>query len=272
MNQTHNGQPFLIEGKLTDLNWELGSENLLEKVSKHYKGNAVVTGTGALVGDMFGQVANAAMLAMYDGEDTQNFMCLIDDQPACGQFGGAEHLPEGGKIKAVVSRRDGVLYVHAVMDAKRELIWINYPLGTRAEMWANVRLGWYFFLAGVVFFSVMTYFIGPAFGTYAETIAAYTAIMAGICSIMALWSFKDLKAIAGPSTEYFRLLGLADPAGVNLNGHTYHDAIGDEHHARGEKPPDSWFGESEYHYRNTYSLKKSIADGKVKLLDNPVEH
>lgn len=84
---------------------------------------------------------------------------------------------------------------------------------------------------------------------------------------MALWSTKDMKAIAGPSTEYFRMFGLADPEGVNLNGYSYHDAIGAEHHARGEKPPDSWFGESEYHYRNVFSLRNAIADGKARMLD-----
>jgi len=99
-NQQPEGGPFLLEGKLTNLQWERGSQNLLEKVSKHYKRNAVVTGAGAAVGDLFGQVANSAMLAMYDGEDTQNFMCLIDDQVACGQFGGAEQLPVGSRIES----------------------------------------------------------------------------------------------------------------------------------------------------------------------------
>lgn len=264
MDQGHDGQPFLIEGKLTNLHWELGSENLLAKVNKHYKGNAVITGAGAAVGEMFGQVANAAMLAMYDGEDTQNFMCLIDDQPTCGQFGGAEHLPEGGNVKAVVSRRDGVLYVHAVMDVDNEIVWIKFPRGTRAEMWWNFKLGGYFFLVGVVFFSVLTYFIGPAFGTHAETIAVYMAIMAGICSIMALWSFKDLKAIAGPSTEYFRLMGFKSPESVNLN-FPYVTEIEEEYEERGEELPVAWQNTiSEYQYRNVYSLRAAIKAGKAK--------
>ncbi len=186
-NQQGEEGPFLVEGKLTNLHWERGSANLLAKVSAHYKRNAIVTGAGVVVGDMFGQVANAAMLAMYDGEDTQNFMCLIDDQVACGQFGGAEQLPEGGRIKAAVSRKDGVLYVHAAMDEERGLVWINHPWGTRAEMWANFKLGWYLFMFGCLFLSVMTYFIGPGFGTYAETIAVYVAITAGLCMLVVLW-------------------------------------------------------------------------------------
>lgn len=259
---------FLTEGKLTNLHWELGSENLLAKVNKHYKGNAAITGAGAAVGEMFGQVANAAMLAMYDGEDTQNFMCLIDDQPACGQFGGAEHLPDGSRVKAVVSRHDGVLYVHAAMDTERLLVWINYPLGTRAEMWVNIKLGGYLFLFAMVLVLVMTYFIGPAFGTYTETILTYAGLGIGLMAVMTLWSFKDLKAIAGPSTEYFRLLGLADPAGVNLNNHIYFYENLRECRARGEQPPASWYNSSPYQYRNIYSLSAAIKAGKAKLLSD----
>lgn len=152
-DQNHDdSQPFLIEGKLTNLHWELGRENLLAKIHKHYRGSSVVTGVGAAVGDLFGQVANSAMLAMYDGEDTQNFLCLINDEPACGQFGGAEYLPEGGNVKAVVSRRDGVLVVHAAMDEAREMVWINHPYGKRAEMWENVKIGLSFFLWNNIFF------------------------------------------------------------------------------------------------------------------------
>lgn len=265
-DQLESGAPFLIEGKLTNLHWEMGSENLLAKVSKHYKGNAVVTGAGATVGEMFGQVANAAMLAMYDGEDTQNFMCLIDDQVACGQFGGAEQLPEGGTIKAVVSRKDGVLYVHAAMDEARELVWINHPWGTRAEMWANLKLGIFLFLFGMVGVASAVLFLGPKDGDYVGTFLTFGAAIGGLCLIVALWSIKDMNAVAGPSTEYFRLLGFETPQSVNLNGFTTHDAIGDECRKKGVKPPDSWFGESEYHYRNIYSLSAAKAAGKARLI------
>ena len=169
MDQPNENSPFVIEGKLTHLHWELGSENLLAKVDKHYKANAALSGAGAAIGDMFGQVANSAMLAMYDGEDTQNFMCLIDDQPACGQFGGAQHLPEGENVKAVVSRKGGVLYVHAVMDTDNQIVWIGFPRGTRAEMWWNIKLGGYLFLFAMFFLSIVFLFIGPKNNSYLDT-------------------------------------------------------------------------------------------------------
>lgn len=262
-NQQYEGSPFLIEGKLTNLHWELGSENLLAKVSEHYKGNAVVTGAGAAVGEMFGQVANAAMLAMYDGEDTQNFMCLIDDQVACGQFGGAEQLPEGGEIKAVVSRKDGVLYVHAAMDEDRGIVWINHPWGTRAETWANCKLGLFLFLGVNIMFVIFWLFGGK--GSLWDSLQ-YSLFGGGaLMIVMSLWSMKDLKAIAGPSTEYFRLLGFANPESTNLN-FPYISAMRREYERKGEKIPDSWFYMSEYQYRNVYSVKEAVAAGKARLL------
>lgn len=261
-NQQSEGDPFLVEGKLTNLHWELGSANLLAKVSEHYKRNAIVTGAGAAVGEMFGQVANAAMIAMYDGEDTQNFMCLIDDQVACGQFGGAEQLPEGGRIKAAVSRKDGVLYVHAAMDEAREIVWINHPWGMRAEMWANLKLALFAFLVGNGSFAIFWMLSGK--GSFWDTMKYSLFGGLVLCSVMAVWAFKDLKAIAGPSTEYFRLLGFADPESVNLN-FPYHSAMRREHERKGEKIPNSWFSMSEYQYRNVYSVKEAVAAGKAKL-------
>jgi hypothetical protein len=262
-DQQHEGVPYLIEGKLTDLHWELGSENLLAKVDKHYKDSAAITGAGVAVGDMFGQVANAAMLAMYDGEDTQNFMCLIDDKVACGQFGGAEQLPEGGRIKAVVSRQNGVLYVHAAMDQAREIVWINHPWGMRAEMWANLKLALFaFFVANISF---ATFWLIGGKGSLWETIQFSLAGGGALALIMAIWANRDLKALAGASTEYFRLLGFENPESVNLN-FPYHSAARREYERKGEKIPDSWFYMSECQYRNVYSVKEAIAAGKAKLV------
>jgi hypothetical protein len=270
MNQAHidhDIKPFLIEGKLTNLHWELGRENLLAKINKHYKGTAVVTGVGAVVGDMFGQVANSAMLAMYDGEDTQNFMCLINDEPACGQFGGAEHLPEGENIKAVVSRREGVLYVHAVMDETREMAWISHPYGTRADMWGNAKLGIYLFL-GVNIFALI---LGLLFGGGSLLELMQLSLFGGgaLFLLMTLWSFKDVKAMAGPSTEYFRLLGFENPESVNLN-FPYEYAIREECLERGEETPKAWKGvKCEYENRNVYSVRAAIKAGKAKLRSLP---
>jgi hypothetical protein len=264
MDQDPDGKPFLIDGKLSNLHWDLGSENLLAKVNKHYKGTSVVTGVGTAVGDMFGQVANSAMLAMYDGEETQNFMCLIDDQPACGQFGGAEHLPEGRNVKVVVSRREGVLYVHAAMDEAREMVWINHPWGTRAEFRANAKLGLFCFLGVNIMIAIIGFLVAEE--SFSELMQMTFFLGGAFCLLMTFWTSKDLKAIAGPSTEYFRLLGFENPESVNLN-FPYYSAICREHAVRGEMIPAAWGGVlSGYQYRNVFSLRDAIKAGKAKLL------
>src|ERR1700712_388143 len=128
---------LLIEGVLTELHVEFGRQNLLEKIDKHYRGKSVLTGLGASVGDMFGQVGNAAALAMYDGEDTQNFACLVDDRIVCGQFGGAEFLKVGNRVKAVVAKRGDVLAAAAIMDERQGYLWIGDLGGNLSELICN---------------------------------------------------------------------------------------------------------------------------------------
>jgi hypothetical protein len=266
MAPDETAQPFVLEGVLTDLHYERGSANLLAQVDKHYKRNAVITGTGAVVGELFGQVANAAMLAMYDGEDTQNFICLIDDQVVCGQFAGAEHFKEGNKVKAVVSRKGDVLYMHAALEEARGFVWIHHPWGTRAEMWSNIRLGWWLFVFCMAMIALFAFLHGPVFGdTIWETLLFFSGINGGLCLFVGLWSIKDLRVIAGPTTEYFRLLGLARPETVNLNNFIARSVVRKECLAAKVPKPSEWAGFSPYEYRDVYSLKAAVTAGKVKM-------
>lgn len=191
-------EPFFVEGKLTELHVELGKENLLAKVDEHYRAKAVGTGTAAAVGDLFGQAANAAMLAMYDGEDTQNFVCLIGSQVMCGQFGGAEMLREGDSIKAVVSRKGDVLYARAVMSPSRGLVWIAHSWGLKAERWANLKLALWLFCFAMLFITLCILFIGTGHWGKMETFLWGVVVAGGLCLGMALWTSSDMRALAGP--------------------------------------------------------------------------
>jgi hypothetical protein len=256
-----DSQPFLAEGKLTNLHWERGRENLLAKVNEHYQRNAVITGVGTAVGDLFGQVANSAMLAMYDGEDTQNFMCLINDEPACGQFGGAEHLPEGGNIKAVVSRREGVLYVHAVLENARKIVWVNHPWGGRAQLWVNAKLALYLFVFSTICFALFSWWASDEKVGFWMLFSYFFLGGLGLAAIMFLWSLKDLSGASNESTEYFRLLGFEKPHLVNLNFPYYSEMLNKD----GEPPPE-WWDMSEYQYRNMYSLRAATKAGAARLI------
>jgi hypothetical protein len=100
---------FVLEGVVRELHVVDGRENLLQQINKHYRGESALTGTAAVAGDLFGQAANAAMLAIYDGENTQNFVCLVDGQVVCGQFAGAQLLKEGHRVRIAGERSGDVV-------------------------------------------------------------------------------------------------------------------------------------------------------------------
>lgn len=258
----------LVEGVLSEINVELGRENLLEKIDARYRSKSAVAGVGAAVSDMFGQAVAAASVAMYDGEDTQNFMCLIDGQVMCGQFGGAEWLKEGNRVRAAVSRRDNVLVTRAILDEAQGFVWVGHPWGARAEMNANWSLAWWCYLFGLAAWASAYMFLGGR-GTFWETMWFGAVCGFVVCFGMALWANRDMQALAAPSTETFRLLGFDKPENVNLNEYQikivasrrFLKAVKTDHAA---KPPAA-MDLSAYQSRNVYDYKQAIADGKLAL-------
>ncbi len=255
---------FLVEGALAEVNVERGRENLLARIDEHYKSKVVLTGVAAAAGGMFGQVANAASLAMYDGEDTQNFICLIDEQVMCGQFGGAEWLTAGHRVKAIVSRRSEVLFAHAVVDEKQGLLWINHPWGAKAEAARNWKIAWWCYGFLQICWATAYAFLGGR-GGFFETMSFGAGVGAVLCFGMALWANRDMQKLADPSTLMFRLLGLKNPEHVNLNGYrislvAIHDHLKD---IKAIKP--AAMGMSEYQTRDVYCYQRAIEDGKLAM-------
>ena len=256
---------FLVEGFLSELHVELGTENLLTRIDKHYRGKAVLTAAGAAVGDLFGQAATAASLVMYDGEDTQNFACLIDGRVVCGQFGGAEWLKAGRRVKAVVSERGHVLYAIAIMDESEGLLWITHAWGAKAEAAANWKIaGWSASFASACI-AVTDFAVGPVMSTHSEGIAWGIGASALISVMVALWANRDMQQLAEPSTRAFRLLGFEHPAEVNLNSYqlaliALHDcSTGDG---------AGWskvVGMSECRRRNVYCYQRALREGKLAI-------
>lgn len=258
---------FLVRGKLTELHVEMGRENLLARIDKHYRAKTVLTGAGAVVGDMFGQAANAAMLAMYDGEDTQNFVALLDGQVICGQFGGAEMLHDAGRVDAVVSSKDGVLVAHAIKSPSKGLLWVTHPWGVEAEGKANLKLAAIGF-AGV---TVVGSILGPVLGLFdarnLETVLWGWGLFALLCWGLAAWANSGMKALAGPSTEMFRLLGFENPARVNLTRYGI-KTVSIREHLRDRTPSEPTQGLGVHQYRDVYCYRKAVEDGH--LVDGPV--
>lgn len=242
---------FVIDGVLSELHWELGSQNLLAKIDKHYKEKSLATGVGAAVSDMFGNAGSSAMVAMYDGDDTQNFMCLIGGEVVCGQFAGAQHMPQGGVVRAVVSRESDVLYVHAMLAPEIGLIWLHHPWGKKAQIISNLKWGIFlclFALAGLAAIVLLADgFDGFAYNYFKFMSYGGPGIVI-ICLTITLWPIGD----AGKkSTELFRLLGFHEPEKINLNNYRLSFFLDGIH--------------SEYQVRDTYNYRKAEGEGKLKL-------
>ncbi|HET7794389.1 MAG TPA: hypothetical protein VFL64_13490 [Rhizobacter sp.] len=241
---------------MTHLHWELGRDNLLAKIDKHYKSKSVAASVGGAVGDMFGQAASAAALAMYDGEDTQNFACMVGEQVVWGEFAGAQLLPDGDDVKAVVVRQRGALCALSIMAPSRGLLWIKHPWGVKAEALANLRLAFFGFVFGLLCWAGGYWLLGLVGGFWGHMAnGAMVAFL--VCGIVALWANSDMKALAKPSTEVFRLLGFLHPERVRLNGYMYFFFHQDE---IVEKSISS------HQFKNVYCYQKAIDDGKLALI------
>ncbi|GGY31189.1 hypothetical protein [Pseudoduganella albidiflava] len=247
---------FIVEGVISDLHFSIGKENLLQKVSSNYKAQSVVTGLGASLGDLYGQVAGAASLVMYDGDDTENFLCLFNDHVMCGTFGGASKLPVGKVVKAVVEKRDDLWVARAIMYESDGLLWITYPLGCKAERNANLKITWW----GFWFQFLCMFIVGWAvagFGTekFWELMTISFFGMGLILLVMVLWNSSTMNALAHPATQIFSELGFANPESVNLNRYRYSTA-----HDELLLP-----GDAEANHSNIYSFGAAMKDGKLKF-------
>lgn len=259
-------QPRLLEGVLTELHHDPSKENLLRKVHKHYETHGVISGLGGIAGDLFGQAASGAALAMYEGENTQCFACLIDDKVVCGEFAGAEMLKNDERVKAIVSLEHGVLYAHALMSPDRGLLWVKHPWGDFAELIANFKIAAWGFC--FVFFMLMTFawVSGSSEKEWIETIQLAVLGGGGLIFIMALWAAKDMKTLSGPSTLIFQLLGFARPQYVNLNNHRFVSVLTRKHlKDRTPRPPELDLGMHQMF--NVFDYKQAIEDGKVSMVD-----
>lgn len=257
---------FVVEGVISELHVELGTQNLLSRIDNHYKRAATLTGAGALAGDLFGQAASAASLTMYDGEDTQNFLCLVDGQVICGQFGGAEWLRNGHRVKAVVERREGVLYAHGIMDEAGGLVWVLHPWGIEAEALANWRIAWWGYLF-VLFCWSLAYFAVGGNMSFLESLTYAAACGAVVCFGVALWANNDMRGLAGPATEIFRLLGLANPQAVNLNNYRISVVAISDHLKDVNAPKHAALDKSSFQTRDVYCYQRAIAEGRLALAE-----
>jgi len=156
---------YLIEGTLSELQIARTTVNLLEQIDSNVKAKNVVAGAAAVLGGMHGMVANSAAIALYDGEETYHFAGLLDGQVICGTFQHAENIKDGDRVKAVVSKRGDVLFVHSIMNAKTQEFYMPMNVFSSSDglfrhcmrvAWGFTIFGWVLFLSIGLFSGVIT--------------------------------------------------------------------------------------------------------------------
>ncbi|WBS01223.1 hypothetical protein OU994_23420 [Pseudoduganella sp. SL102] len=248
---------YAIEEVLTELHVALGRENLLAQIDSRHRRRSAADGVGAAMNRFHGQLAAAAPVAMYDGEDTESFVCLIGKQVMCGTFGGASKLPVGKKVKAVVSRDGDVLIAHGILSEDMGLVWVRHAWGSKAERKANFKMAWGAFCFAMICEAACIYFLGVnPWMSELETLASGTVIAGVLCFGNALWSSGTMNALANPATDVFRKLGFADPECINLSSYQY-DIVNFNKVANSS--------DSSANYSNIHCYKKAIEDGKLEL-------
>lgn len=249
---------IIVEGVICELDVSLGKENLLAQVEKRYRERNIPSGIGDIAGELYSHAAVDALIEMYDGEDTENFVCLIDGKIVCGTFGGASKLPLGKIVRVVAEQRDHVYVARGILSESEGLVWITHAWGSKAENIANYKIAWWCFVFQFICMMLATIFSGPyKEGFFWAMFAASVLGGGGICLIVAFWSTSTMSALADPATEVFRMLGFDNPERVNLNWYRYAITHQDELF----RSTDCQANHSSIH-----DYKKAIADGKVRML------
>jgi hypothetical protein len=227
--------PYVVTGTIQLLHTTPSKINLLSDLQK----GAGLTGAAAVLGDMPGMAANAASLALYDGEDVEHGAIVLNDQLYIGTFECLEDLQEGDEVSLVVSTVEGVKarYIHAILRPKDQLLWMPYAraytrfCGVMREVKLSglLLVGTWLMIASVYFFDS-----SPITPKDIHDILIYGGgggfIMMTIVTLLSCRGLLDegeeaeevYEALGVPKFKYFRvtpfsLLRLAEDPTVRLN-------------------------------------------------------
>jgi len=206
---------FVVSGRVSTMYITEGKVNLLQGM----RDKVGAAGLGAALQGMSGTVANAAMVAMYDGEDIQNFGFLIDDQLVIGTF---EHVGfrEGEEIKAVVTRLDKkALFAHAVVRPKDGLLWMPFAINKgrwEVAKWYAKLLGWVAFV-GWLLVMTMQWTIPLGDKTLIEVALIAALGMVAYCGLLGFVGYRSGRDDAQYAENIMKVLGFKKPWRVNLS-------------------------------------------------------
>ena len=231
---------FQIEGTLSEVQHARTTVNLLAQIEKHVTAMSLASGLAAAAGGMHGMLANSAMIALYDGEDTFNFAGLLGTQVVCGTFEGADTFRDGDHIKAVVSKRGEVLYAHAVMRENDKMLFM--PLTTLAGKSAHfrycMRSAWRACIFAWVFLGLAVgYFLTDGSRTLSLeaiifVISFFFIVPPLLTFSMELWTYRSTRYLGERASALFKVLGFPKPDHLDLTDFIHVYMPGDTYGAR----------------------------------------
>ncbi|WP_394537742.1 hypothetical protein PRJ39_16895 [Lysobacter enzymogenes] len=274
---------FVVEGVLDRLWVEDAPDRLLARIARR-PGDDANADARIREAAAIAHAAHDIERALYFAEDMQYFAGLIDGQPVCGQFAGADKLKPGHRIKAAVSRSGHALRAHAMLDPQQGWLWIRHPRGSAADAKAERTLAlWLFCCSGVgmALLCALAYWaLGPARIALAQAqwwILVGNAIVFGAMALSADYRM-DRPAQSKHKNRPLGLLGFADPRRLDLSRYRIGDLEMRRHLGfiranrqalrRGRLPPvetPELLGQSSERHRDVYDYRQAIADGKATV-------
>ncbi|MET3135515.1 hypothetical protein AAKU55_005825 [Oxalobacteraceae bacterium GrIS 1.11] len=197
---------FVVEGRIQALRKANGTLNLVKDIQK----GAWFTGMAAGLAGQAGMLANAASLALYEGDDVEHIALLINDKLAVGTFEWLEDIKIDDEVKLVVSEiEDGPLYVHAILRKSDQLLWTPFSIG-------RTRLGWVIHgavISGIIAVRTLLLFGGYfIFGN--DPFPSQKQLMWLVISVTAMATFVGFMSASGvmslgqQAEDIFKALGV----------------------------------------------------------------
>lgn len=203
---------FTVEGRIEQLRKAPGTVNLIEDIQKRI----LVPGVAAALAGQAGMLANAASLALYDGEDVEHFAFLINEQLAVGTFEWIEDLRNGDDVKLVVSNEGGVLCVHALLRKSDQLLWMPYSVDRSRRGWIahGCKLAIFGILGSWALLWLISLFLTRPMGASA---AALTGSLVVLFIVFAVFmSIQSMLPLGRRAEDIFSTLGVPRPTRFNL--------------------------------------------------------
>jgi hypothetical protein len=219
---------FLVEGTLSELHIARTTVDLLKQIDSNTKAQNVAAGAAAVFGSMPGMVANPAATAPHDGEETYHFAGLLDGQVICGTFQHADKIREGDRVKAAVSKRSDVLFVHSILNTKTQEFYMPanafvnsntlfrhcVRTASRLTVWGWVAL------VGLALFGV--FFDSEISGSEKLAVAVACLVLPPVIAFSyEFWDYRSLRRFwdeIGDSRggAIFKVFGFAKPSKIDL--------------------------------------------------------